>query len=204
MSARNPGPGSTHLLTRPPHNLCNLASPRQGGQAAHSPPSPTFYLELRENGLKKLAALPSCALAKHDQTLQRTVGSPARKDPWRPGEVRMGRRQEDKTGHPAAPARRRLTTRGGTAARPREAADAGTSLRNLKAMAPRSAPAQGPAGTRSRRGPLPLPARRRDVTAGVSAPRLTGTFGRRAQAHSAQSRGGPPGVSVCVRLVRAS
>ena len=47
--------------------------PLPGGQAAHSPPSPTFYLELRENGLKKLAALSSSALTMHDQTLQRTV-----------------------------------------------------------------------------------------------------------------------------------
>lgn len=78
--------------------------PLPGGQAAHSPPSPTFYLELRENGLKKLAALSSSALTMHDQTLQRTVGSTVRKGPGKPGEVRKGRRQEDKTGSPPSPA----------------------------------------------------------------------------------------------------
>lgn len=101
---------------------------------------------------------------------------------------------------PAAPARRRLTTRWATAPRPRGTADAdaGASLSSLKAMAPRSAPAQGPEGTRSRRGPLPRPSRRRDVTAGVPAPRLSGTSGRRARAP--RGRSGQGRRRLCFRL----
>lgn len=98
--------------------------------------------------------------------------------------------------HHPLPARllpaRRLTTRLAAAARPRAEADAGTTLSNLKAIAPLSAPAQGPEGTRSRRGPLPCPALRCDVTDGVPVRCLSGASGQCAQALRAAGLGSGP------------
>lgn len=61
----------------------------------------------------------------------------------------------------------------------------------------RGAPAQGPEGTRSRRGPLPRPARRSDVMAGARAVPV-GNFGRRAQGFRT-GLGAPRGWSCCAR-----
>lgn len=60
-------------------------------------------------------------------------------------------------------------------------------------MARPSAAAQGPVGTRPRRGPLPRPARRSDVTAGARAAPV-GHFGRERRAQNGPGARGRPGV----------
>lgn len=155
-AARRPCP-SAHPVLRPPPRESPTLPPRAGcANRARTPRSaraPASGSALRSRARE--AAGPA-AQEQHarGQDVPQTV---TRELPPGPGDVRRG--GAGAQGDPHSPPAPRLTTRWAAAARPRADADAGTTrLRSLKAMARPSAPAQGPEGTRPRRGPVPRPA----------------------------------------------
>lgn len=110
-----------------------------------------------------------------------------------------GLRREDRPG-PRSPPARRLTTRWAPAARPRADADAGAHLSSLEAMAPRSAPAQGPSGrgrdevlSRGRRASVTSDGGARAAPAGPSGRAKSGVSGspRRPGRRSRPGAAGP-------------
>lgn len=124
---------------------------------------------------------------------------PPENDAGRPGEVKKGRRQEDKPG----------PTRGPRPPPPHHALDDRREAPRGRGHGDQSQQPQGhdsavSTGSRTRgdavaTGPLPRPARHSDVTAGMPAPRLSGTSGRRTQARRVRTGADLPRVSLGVR-----